>query len=62
MSPLDRFKLIRDSVLLFGGMAGIAHETLSPEPIRLPLLFFFGAMMGLTVPLNIDRWFGGGGK
>lgn len=44
------------SLLLGGG--GVIYETLSPDPPRLPLLFIFGALLGLPAFLGIDRFFG----
>lgn len=49
---------IRDGVLLVAGVVGVGHETLMTDEPRLPLLFLFGAMMGLPAFLGLDRFFG----
>lgn len=49
---------VRDVVFLLLGSAGVAYETLSPNEPRLPLLFIFGALLGLPAFLGLDRFFG----
>lgn len=48
----------RDVVFLALGSAGVAYETLSPNAPRLPLLFIYGALLGLPAFLGLDRFFG----
>lgn len=45
----------RDWILFFGGMAGVAHETLVSNVERPTLLILFGGMMGLPVFLRRDE-------
>lgn len=49
---------VRDGVLLTFGILGVAHETMISSEPSLPLLFIFGACMGLPAFLGIDRFFG----
>lgn len=51
-----RWKLPRDTVLFFAGLAGIAHETLIWDgPERPTLLLLFAAFLGLPVFLRTDE-------
>lgn len=49
---------VRDVVFLILGGGGVAYETLSPNEPRLPLLFIYGALLGLPAFLGLDRFFG----
>lgn len=46
---------IRDILLFLGGLAGVAHETLSSGAERPYLLVLFGAMMGIPAFLTQGR-------
>lgn len=50
-----RFKLTRDLLLFFVGLAGVAHETLLTTTERPALLILFSAMMGLPAFLRADE-------
>lgn len=52
---LSQFRLPRDTILFFGGLAGVWHETVVEPRIRIEALVFFGAMMGVVVPLRQDE-------
>jgi hypothetical protein len=53
-NPFNRWPIIRDIILFFGGVAGVAHETLAAAPERPTLLILFAAMMGLPAFLRQD--------
>lgn len=42
-------------ILFFGGLAGVAHETLAHNLERPALLILFAAMMGLPAFLRSDE-------
>lgn len=46
---------VRDWLLLLGGMAGVAHETLINHADRPWLLALLGGMMGLPSALKVGR-------
>jgi hypothetical protein len=46
---------VRDVLLFFGGLAGIAHETVIAETERPTLLLLFAAMSGLPAFLRSDE-------
>jgi hypothetical protein len=46
---------VRDTVLFFGGLAGVIHETLLTNGERVNLLIVFAAMMGLPAFLRSDE-------
>lgn len=54
---MKRWLLIRDVVLFFAGLGGVAHETLlTGAGIERPtLLLLFAAMMGLPMFLRADE-------
>jgi hypothetical protein len=49
---VERWPLIRDGILFFAGLAGVAHETVVLQIERPALLFLFGAMLGLPAFLS----------
>lgn len=51
---LIKWPVIRDIVLFFGGLGGVAHETLVSTTDRPTLLLLFAAMMGLPAFLRQD--------
>jgi hypothetical protein len=52
---MTRWPLIRDILLFFGGLAGVAYETLGSQADRPTLLLLFAAMMGLPAFLRADE-------
>ena len=46
---------VRDMLLFFGGMAGVANEALIKEAERPTLLLLYAAMMGLPAFLRQDE-------
>jgi len=51
---MTKWPLIRDILLFFGGLAGVAYETLASQADRPTLLLLFAAMMGLPAFLRAD--------
>jgi hypothetical protein len=49
---VKRWTLIRNVVLFFGGLAGVAYQTLFVNADRPTLLLLYAAMMGLPVFLS----------
>lgn len=49
------YRMSRDTILFFGGLIGVVHETLFSEAERPSLLVLFGVMMGLPVFLRTDE-------
>lgn len=56
--------LVRDALLLLGGMGGVYHETVFNDGQRPALLAVYVSMMGLTALLRLDerRWTRGNGN
>jgi hypothetical protein len=52
---MNKWNLIRDICLFFGGLAGVAYETLGTNIDRPTLLLLFAAMMGLPAFLRSDE-------
>lgn len=52
---MKNWPLIRDLILFFGGLAGVAHETFTSSPPDSTLLLVFAAMMGLPAFLRQDE-------
>lgn len=52
---MKKWNLIRDICLFFGGLAGVAYETLGTNIDRPTLLLLFAAMMGLPAFLRSDE-------
>lgn len=50
-----RWPVVRDLILFFAGLGGVAHETLIGSADRPTLLLLFGAMMGLPIFLRADE-------
>lgn len=50
-----RWQNTRDMLLFFGGMAGVAWETLAETTERPSLLILFAAMMGLPAFLRQEK-------
>lgn len=48
-------RVSRDTIMLMGGLAGTAHETLVRQAERPYLLALFAAMMGLPALLRADE-------
>ena len=48
-------KIGRDTILFFGGLAGIFHETVVADGERAALLMLFGTMVGLPAFLRLDE-------
>lgn len=46
---------VRTLLLFFGGLAGLAHQTLIADTAQPILVAAFLAMMGLTIPLSLDE-------
>lgn len=46
---------LRDMILFFGGLGGVAHETFLASTDRPELLIVFAAMMGLPAFLQADQ-------
>jgi hypothetical protein len=46
---------VRDAILFFAGLTGVAYETIAVQVDRPTLLFLFGAMMGLPLFLRADE-------
>lgn len=55
VKPKRKRHLTRDSILFFGGLLGVAHETVIAETERPGLLFLFAGMLGLPAFLNKDE-------
>jgi hypothetical protein len=55
MSGGRSFARLRSAALFFGGLAGIAYETLAQNGERPTLLILFAAMVGLPAFLRIDE-------
>lgn len=58
----QNWPIIRDIVLFFGGLAGVANEALGSGVERPTLLLVYAAMMGLPVVLRKDESKNGNGK
>jgi hypothetical protein len=59
---MERWPFLRDVLLFFAGLAGIAHQTLiAPQPSE-SLLVLFAAMCGLPAFLRQDERRNGNGK
>lgn len=52
---MTKWPLIRDILLFFAGLAGVAHEALFTTTDRPELLILYAAMMGLPAFLNADK-------
>ena len=52
---MTNWPLARDVILFFGGLGGVAHETLISHVERPTLLLLFAAMMGLPAFLGRDE-------
>jgi hypothetical protein len=50
-----RWPFVRDVLLFFAGLGGVAHELLLTNSERPTLLLLFGAMMGLPLFLRADE-------
>lgn len=51
---MQKWPLIRDICLFFGGLAGAAHETLIASAERPTLIILFATMMGLPAFIKAD--------
>lgn len=49
---MNRWPFIRDILLFFAGLAGVAHETLTEKVDRPQLLVMFAGMLGLPAFLR----------
>lgn len=49
------FVQLRTTVLFFGGLVGVAYETIVSQADRPTLLILFAAMMGLPLFLKADE-------
>lgn len=56
---MARWPILRDAILFFAGIAGIAHETLTNHTDRPQLLLLFAGMVGLPAFIRKN---GNGGK
>lgn len=52
---MHRWPIIRSLLLFFGGLAGLAHQTLIAADAQPVLVGAFMVMMGLTIPLLADE-------
>lgn len=51
---MKHWPIIRDIILFFAGLLGVANEALSSGVERPTLLLLYGAMMGLPIVLRKD--------
>ena len=51
---MDKWPIIRDMILFFGGLAGVANEAIFQNAERPTLLLLYAAMMGLPAFLRAD--------
>jgi hypothetical protein len=59
---MDKWPIIRDMILFFGGLAGVANEAIFQNAERPTLLLLYAAMMGLPAFLRADDKNGNGKK
>ena len=59
---MGKWPIIRDMILFFGGLAGVANEALFQNAERPTLLLLYAAMMGLPAFLRADDKNGNGKK
>ena len=52
---MSRWPALRDSILFFGGLAGVVHETVIAPRADPQLLLLFAAMLGLPAFLRADQ-------